>query len=94
MTDVRSELLSVLARLSEEVPDFRLGQLVVGLSWSARDFTNDAIYEIEDEELLEAARGLLINRRETSGVPPSPTASGPGSMTTVPPDDRSTTTAR
>ncbi len=62
MTKTRAELLSVLAELSERFPEFRFGQMAVGLAWSARDFNNEAIYDVEDEDLLEAARDLLARR--------------------------------
>jgi hypothetical protein len=53
---VRQELLRVLAELSAICPEVRLGQLVVNLSYLARGLSSESIWEMEDEELLEAAR--------------------------------------
>ena len=49
----RQEILQLLAELSEVVPEVRLGQLMVNLSYLARGLTKEAIYDMEDEELLE-----------------------------------------
>jgi hypothetical protein len=48
----RVELLATIAELCERYPDWRLGQLVANAAgWADQD-----IWDIEDEELLEAAR--------------------------------------
>jgi hypothetical protein len=48
----RAELLATFAELCERYPDWRLGQLVANAAgWADQD-----IWDIEDEELLEAAR--------------------------------------
>jgi len=54
--DVRQELLLMLGKLGEQAPDVRLGQLLANLSYMAKSFTSEAIWDAEDEELLEAAR--------------------------------------
>ncbi|HWY88240.1 MAG TPA: hypothetical protein VNX28_16130 [Gemmataceae bacterium] len=56
ISPVRQEILDVLAELSETVPEVRLGQLMANLSYLARGLTKEAIWDMEDEELLEAAR--------------------------------------
>jgi hypothetical protein len=56
---VREEVLRVLAELSELCPEVRLGQLMANLSYLARGLSNEAIWDMEDEELLEAARKHL-----------------------------------
>ena len=64
---VRSEVLQVLTELSEVVPEVRLGQLMANLSYLARGMTQEAIGEMEDEELLAVAREhleLWRSRRE------------------------------
>lgn len=49
---VRSELLLALARLCEQYPHWRFGQLVVNVAgWADQE-----IWDVEDEQLLEAAR--------------------------------------
>jgi hypothetical protein len=62
-TSTRREILQPLAELSECCPDVRLGQLVVNLSYLAKGPTNEAIWDVEDEELLAAARKHLEERR-------------------------------
>jgi hypothetical protein len=56
MTTTRSQLLEVLAELSEACPEMRMGQLVANLATLARGAVAEAIWDAEDDELLEAAR--------------------------------------
>ncbi len=56
MTTTRSELLDVLAELSEACPEMRMGQLLANLATLARGAVVGAIWDAEDEELLDAAR--------------------------------------
>jgi hypothetical protein len=63
----REELLKILAELSEVAPEVRLGQLVANLSYMARGLSTDAIWDMEDQEFLEAAKAhlaQLLARRE------------------------------
>jgi hypothetical protein len=63
----RDELLRILAELSEFAPEVRLGQLVANLSYMARGLSTEAIWDMEDEEFLEAAKAHLAEwmaRRE------------------------------
>jgi len=55
----RRELLQVLDELSEQCPEVRLGQLIANLGTLAKGPTVEAIWDVEDEELLEAARRQL-----------------------------------
>jgi hypothetical protein len=57
--EVRRQLLRVLDDLGEYTPDVRFGQLLANLSYMAKSFTAEAIWEVEDEELLEAAKSHL-----------------------------------
>lgn len=52
----RREILQALERLSELAPDVRFGQLIANLSYLAIGPTNEAVWEMEDEQLLEAIR--------------------------------------
>jgi hypothetical protein len=54
--DVRQELLRVLGDLGELAPDVRFGQLLVNLSYMAKSFSAEAIWDVEDDELLDAAK--------------------------------------
>ena len=56
---VRQEVLHVLAELNEVCPEVRLGQLMANLSYLARGLSNEALWDMEDEELLTAARKHL-----------------------------------
>jgi DNA-binding transcriptional ArsR family regulator len=55
----RLEILHLLERLSELAPDVRFGQLIANLSYLAVGPTNEAIWDMEDESLLEAIRQQL-----------------------------------
>ena len=61
-TQVRQEILQALAELSEHCPDIRFGQLIANLSYLAKGPTNEAIWDVEDEELLDAAQRHLKER--------------------------------
>ena len=54
--ETRREILRSLGRLSELTPDVRFGQLIANLSYLALGPTNEAIRDLEDEQLLEAIR--------------------------------------
>ena len=58
-----SRFASVLAALSALYPDWRIGQLVANVAWWARGPTNEAIWEIDDEEFLAAAEAHLARRQ-------------------------------
>jgi hypothetical protein len=55
----REEALKILAQLSEVAPEVRLGQLVTNLSHMARGLSTEAIWDMEDEEFLKAAKAHL-----------------------------------
>lgn len=57
--ETRRELLRVLDELSAQCPDVRLGQLITNLATLAKGPTVEAIWDAEDEELLQAARRQL-----------------------------------
>jgi hypothetical protein len=56
---VRQEVLQILEELSEAAPEVRLGQLIANLSYAARGLSTESIWDMEDEELLTAARKHL-----------------------------------
>ncbi len=62
---MRQELIRVLAELSEVCPEVRLGQLIANLSYLARGLSNESIWDVEDEELLEVARKHLQEWRDS-----------------------------
>jgi hypothetical protein len=57
--ETRSDLLTTLEELGRRYPDMRLGQLVLFVARLARGPGASVVYDIEDAELLEAARGAL-----------------------------------
>jgi hypothetical protein len=65
---VRQEVLAVLAELSEVAPEVRFGQLIANLSYLARGLTHESIWNMEDDELLAAARQHLKEWRARRGV--------------------------
>jgi hypothetical protein len=65
----RGEAISVLRELSTLCPDVRLGQLVVNLSYLARGMAHESIWDMEDDELLRAARQQLEVLRARQAAP-------------------------
>jgi hypothetical protein len=67
-TQPRVELLAVISTLGQRYPDWRLGQLVANVAgWSDKE-----IWEIEDEQLLEAVRLHLEQLEPVVAVAASP----------------------
>lgn len=58
-TELKREILDVLAELVEQCPDVRFGQLIVNLSCIARGPTPEAVWDMEDDELLAATKSHL-----------------------------------
>ena len=56
---VREELIAVLTDLSSACPEMRFGQLIVNLATLARGPSAEGLWDVEDEELLAAARKQL-----------------------------------
>ena len=56
ITAQRQEILRLLEQLSELTPDVRFGQLIANLSYLAVGPSNEAIWDMEDEQLVEAIR--------------------------------------
>jgi len=56
ITSQRQEILQALERLSELTPDVRFGQLIANLSYLAIGPTTEAIWDMDDGQLLAAIR--------------------------------------
>jgi len=54
ITAQRQEILRLLERLSELTPEVRFGQLIANRSYLAVGPTNEAIWDMEDEQLVTA----------------------------------------
>jgi hypothetical protein len=65
--ELKHEILRALADLVEHTPDVRFGQLIANLAVIARGPTPEAVWDMEDAELLEAARSHLedVERRHS-----------------------------
>ena len=71
MTDneLKQEILSVLSELVEHCPDVRFGQLIANLACIARGPTPEAVWDMEDDELLVATKSHLKDyERRHAGV--------------------------
>jgi hypothetical protein len=64
MPATHDELLQALADLHEIFPDWRFGQMVANLATACGTTEPGAIWDLEDERLLAAARRLI----ERNGV--------------------------
>jgi hypothetical protein len=71
------ELIGALSELRALFPDWRMGQLVANLVTAAGGIDAGAIWDVEDEQLLAAAR-RLIERNRGRGVASAEPAAAPG----------------
>ena len=60
----RHELLRLIEEMGEGYPEFRLGQLIANLAFWARGDQDGAVWNVEDEELLAAAREQIRNGKQ------------------------------
>ena len=58
-TIAHDELIESLAELHQALPSMRLGQLIANMATVARGAVAGAIWEMEDDELLDAIRWQL-----------------------------------
>ena len=66
---LKQEILRALTELVQQCPDVRFGQLIVNLSCIARGPTPEAVWDMEDDELLAATKGHLDDyERRHEGV--------------------------
>jgi hypothetical protein len=63
---LRQEILMLLERLSELAPDVRFGQLIANLSYRAVAPSTEAIWDMEDEQLLVAIRNQISDLSDRS----------------------------
>jgi hypothetical protein len=62
------ELIEAISQLNLQFPEWRMGQLVANLVTAAGGMDAGAIWDIEDEQLLAAARRLLEGNRGRLGA--------------------------
>lgn len=58
------DLLIALAELRALFPEWRMGQLIANLALAAGRDDDSAVLDVEDEELLAAARRLIERNRD------------------------------
>jgi hypothetical protein len=58
-SELKQEILRALSELVEQCPEVRFGQLIVNLSYIARGPIPEAIWDMEDDELLAATKTHL-----------------------------------
>ena len=71
MTDrerTRAELLEALGELGRARPDWRLGQTLANLAMTAGRLHAGAVWDLEDDEALAAARALLSQCAEAEAA--------------------------
>lgn len=71
---VAEELIDAISELRMLFPDWRMGQLVANLATAAGGMDAGAIWDMEDEQLLAAARRLIERNRGRGTVPGEPNA--------------------
>jgi hypothetical protein len=71
------QLLAAIVELRSLFPDWRIGQLVANLTQAAGRDGEGAIWDVEDEELLTAAR-RLIDRNRPHRAPSAEQVATPG----------------
>ena len=71
---VADELLDAMAQLRVLFPDWRMGQLVANLVTAAGGVDAGAIWNVEDDQLLAAARRLIERNRARDAIAAEPNA--------------------
>ncbi len=67
--ELKQEILRALSELVEHCPDIRFGQLVANLAVIARGPTPEAVWDMEDDELLAATKSHLEDHeRRHAGI--------------------------
>ncbi len=64
----RGELYQALSELHALFPDWRFGQLVANLATAAGETDPGALWELEDDQLLAAARRLIERNSSRDAV--------------------------
>ena len=64
----REDVFQILRELCEHCPDVRFGQLIVNLSYLARGMAHESIWDMEDDELIQAATKQLDVLRSREAV--------------------------
>jgi hypothetical protein len=71
---IRSELLAALSQLSSLRPEWRLGQTLANIATTAGRLDPGAIWDLEDEEALTAAKTLIEQCCDDESIAVGPNA--------------------
>ncbi len=77
-TTTGDDLLAAMQELRTLFPDWRTGQLVASLTQAAGRDREGAIWDVEDDELLAAARRLIERNRGRQAARAEPGAAADG----------------
>jgi hypothetical protein len=66
--ETRAELLEALAELGRARPNWRLGQTISNLAMAAGRLDAGAVWDLEDDEALQAARQILKSHAKASAT--------------------------
>lgn len=71
MTTIREKLLSSITRIGELDPDVRFGQLIANLATIAGGASDQSIWDLEDEQILDAMNELIdmLSSRRVDAIP-------------------------
>lgn len=58
-SELKQDILQALSELVEHTPDIRFGQLIANLSVIAKGPTPEAVWDMEDDELLDAIKSHI-----------------------------------
>lgn len=64
VSTTQEQILAVIADVLEEQPDMRFGQLVASLALFAKGPVKSATWDVEDDEILNAAKRHLENLQQ------------------------------
>ncbi len=67
--ELKRDILRALSELVEYTPDVRFGQLIANLAVIARGPTPEAVWDMEDNELLDAIKSHIEDyERRLAGI--------------------------
>ena len=67
MSESDDELFTVLKAMRAQYPDWRFGQLVCNVAAWARGAQANSVWDVEDRELVQAAREHIQKKKEKNG---------------------------
>lgn len=68
MNPTLDQVFDAIRAMRDRYPDWRFGQLVCNVSMFARGPVPEAVYDVEDEEFVAAAREHLEKRKRVLNV--------------------------